>query len=267
MKVQAKKNEGGKYAHIDFKPPEGVAKAAKRGLDLRKANGGQGGTAVGVARARDLSRRANMSPETVRRMKAFFDRHQKNRKASGDKSLSEDKGYIAWMLWGGDAGYSWAKKVVKQMDAAGKKSSAGAEAHHPPSYMTIINLGQIHRDAFELRQLIDQHDELEGWVEDKVSQAKLHLQEVKNYLESPESSEPHEDLLMAAKEPWKEGNPPGGGKLTEEWKAKAKARAKKAGRKYPNQVDNMWAMQQQNKASARVIAALENAARLLSEMI
>lgn len=120
-KLEAK--EGGKFSHINFKPPEGAAKAAKRGLELRKKNGGKGGTAVGVARARDLSSRSNLSPETVRRMKAFFDRHKKNKKASGGKNLSEDKGYIAWMLWGGDAGYSWAKKVVKQMDSAELKAN------------------------------------------------------------------------------------------------------------------------------------------------
>jgi hypothetical protein len=36
-------------------------------------------------------------------------------------------------------------------------------------------------------------------------------------------------------------------KLTAAWANKAAARANKAGRRYPNLVDNMWAAQQQKK--------------------
>lgn len=122
----------GKYDHIDFKPPESAAKAAKRGLELRKKNKGKGGLSTGeaskqgigsgVQRASDLSSRENLSPETVKRMKAFFDRHQKNKAPNKGTPKEKDKGYIAWLLWGGDPGYSWAKKVVKQMEAADEKA-------------------------------------------------------------------------------------------------------------------------------------------------
>jgi hypothetical protein len=122
----------GKYDHIDFKPSESAASAAARGLELRKKNKGKGGLNVqqahkqgigsGVARAVSLKNRKTLSPSTVRRMKAFFDRHEKNKSASGGKPLSQDKGYVAWLLWGGDAGRAWANKVCRQMDAADKKS-------------------------------------------------------------------------------------------------------------------------------------------------
>jgi hypothetical protein len=46
-------------------------------------------------------------------MSAFFARHEKNK--------STDKGRIAWLLWGGDAGRSWANKIVRQMDAADER--------------------------------------------------------------------------------------------------------------------------------------------------
>jgi hypothetical protein len=36
-------------------------------------------------------------------------------------------------------------------------------------------------------------------------------------------------------------------RLTAAWAKKAATRARKAGRRYPNLVDNMWAAQQQNK--------------------
>jgi hypothetical protein len=89
-----------KYKHIDFKPPDGVRKAAKRGLEMRKEHG-RGGTAVGVARARDLMNGKTISPSTARRMKAYFDRHQPDQKAEGFSSGEDgypSAGRVAWCL-------------------------------------------------------------------------------------------------------------------------------------------------------------------------
>lgn len=113
-----------KYSHIDFTPPAGVRKEAEYGLKLRREHG-RGGTAVGIARARDLANGAKLSPSTIRRMKAFFDRHASDSKAEGFRK--GEKGYpsngvIANKLWGGPSGYSWAKKVVAQMEAADSRS-------------------------------------------------------------------------------------------------------------------------------------------------
>jgi hypothetical protein len=104
-------------ADIDLTPTEEMAANAKRGLELRRKHG-RGGTAVGVARARDISNRKTLSPETVRRMHAFFSRHEKN-KAGGE----DDAGYIAWLLWGGDSGQGWAKRKVEQMDKSENQRS------------------------------------------------------------------------------------------------------------------------------------------------
>lgn len=108
----------GKYDHIDFTPPKGAREAAKRALEVRaeKPDSQQGMTAVGIARARDLSNGKTLSPETVRRMKAYFDRHQSDK--SGESWDEQGKGWQAWMGWGGDPGYAWARKVVRQMDSA-----------------------------------------------------------------------------------------------------------------------------------------------------
>lgn len=109
-----------RYDHIDFTPPAGVREEAAKGLAWRDEYG-RGGTAVGVARARDLSNGVNISPETARRMKAFFDRHEIDKQGEG-WSPGEDgfpsNGRIAWALWGGDAGYVWSRKLVEQMNAA-----------------------------------------------------------------------------------------------------------------------------------------------------
>lgn len=113
-----------KYSHIDFVPPKGAQEEAKRGLEWRREFG-RGGTAVGIARARDLANGTRLSPSTMRRMKAFFDRHEVDKKGKGFSPGEEgfpSNGRIAWALWGGDPGYAWARKVVGQLNAADKKA-------------------------------------------------------------------------------------------------------------------------------------------------
>ena len=108
---------------LDLKPPATVAAAARRGLELR-AEYGRGGTAVGVARARDLGNRRTLTLETAKRMVAYFERHEVDLRAPAARRGHPDypsAGYIAWLLWGGDAGRTWARKVIKQqarIDAA-----------------------------------------------------------------------------------------------------------------------------------------------------
>jgi hypothetical protein len=93
---------------LDLKPTESMANNAKRGLELRRKFG-RGGTAVGVARARDLSNRTELSPDTVLRMYSFFSRHEVDKKGKDfNNSERPSNGKIAWLLWGGDSGYSWA---------------------------------------------------------------------------------------------------------------------------------------------------------------
>ena len=94
---------------LDLKPTESMANNAKRGLELRRKFG-RGGTAVGVARARDLSNRTELSPDTVLRMYSFFSRHEVDKQGKDfNNSERPSNGKIAWLLWGGDSGYSWAK--------------------------------------------------------------------------------------------------------------------------------------------------------------
>ena len=101
---------------LDLRPPATVAAAAKRALELR-AEYGRGGTAVGVARARDLSNRRELSLQTIKRMVAYFDRHEIDLEAPAAKRGNPgypSAGYIAWLAWGGDAGRTWARKIMRQ---------------------------------------------------------------------------------------------------------------------------------------------------------
>ena len=57
-------------------------------------------------------------------MKAFFDRHAVDRQAENWGNPNDPSaGYVAHLLWGGDAGYSWARARVRQINAADKKKS------------------------------------------------------------------------------------------------------------------------------------------------
>jgi hypothetical protein len=102
---------------IDHVPPKAVADAAEKGLDLR-AKFKRGGTDVGVARARDLKNRKSLSADTVKRMASYFARHKVDKRA---KNFGDDDnpsaGYVAWLLWGGEAGKDWAEKEKKALDA------------------------------------------------------------------------------------------------------------------------------------------------------
>lgn len=113
-----------KYDHIDFTPPKGAQESAKRALEVRadKPPSQRGMTPVGIARARDLANGQSLSPETVRRMLNYFTRHEVDKK--GSTWNMKGKGWQAWNGWGGDAGFSWARKVVKQMNTADEKSTA-----------------------------------------------------------------------------------------------------------------------------------------------
>ena len=107
-----------KYAHINFKPTAAMAVEAKRGLEWRDEYN-RGGTMVGVARARDLSNRTNLSIDTVKRMNSYFARHEVDKKGEGFTPGEEgypSAGRIAWALWGGDAGASWAAARISQIN-------------------------------------------------------------------------------------------------------------------------------------------------------
>lgn len=93
------------------KPTQAMAEEAERGLRWR-AEYNRGGTEVGVARARDISNRRNLSQDTVNRMVSYFARHADDSEAEGWRPGEDgypSAGRIAWALWGGDPGKRWAE--------------------------------------------------------------------------------------------------------------------------------------------------------------
>ena len=118
-----------KGQEINTKPTEAVANAAKRGLRLRKEFK-RGGTRVGVTRANQLARRDELSTDTVKRMKAYFDRHAVDMEAPKNKDPDADgypgAGLIAWLLWGGNPGRAWANRIVDRMKTIDEQQNSTA---------------------------------------------------------------------------------------------------------------------------------------------
>ena len=111
-----------------FTPPQGVQDAAKKALEwMADGKAGSGFTSVGRKRASDLARGASVSEVTIRRMKAYFDRHQPDKKSPHWDEPSPGK--VAWYAWGGDAGYSWAKSVVERLNKVQKGDVEGHAFH------------------------------------------------------------------------------------------------------------------------------------------
>ena len=77
----------------------------------------KGMTRVGITRANQLCSKSNISRDTIARM-ASFKRHEKNAEVSQENKSTpwKDKGYVAWLGWGGTSGINWAIRKLKQID-------------------------------------------------------------------------------------------------------------------------------------------------------
>ena len=108
------KSDGGKT----YSPPESVQAAAKRALEwIKDGKAGDGFTDVGRARAAQLARGDSVSYDTIKRIKAYFDRHQPDRDADQFDSTSDPSpGRVAWDAWGGSAAWKWATGIVNSVE-------------------------------------------------------------------------------------------------------------------------------------------------------
>ena len=99
-----------------YKPTAGMQSAARRAIKLKEQGKAKGaGTAVGWTRAGQLARGESLSLDTVKRMYSFFSRHEVDKKGKDwDNAENPSNGKIMWLAWGGDAGFSWSRKIVER---------------------------------------------------------------------------------------------------------------------------------------------------------
>jgi HK97 family phage major capsid protein len=148
-----------KGVEINTSPSDGMVDEAERGLDWREEYG-RGGTAVGVARARDIINGRDLSLNTVKRMYSFFARHEVDKQAEGFSPGEEgypSAGRIAWALWGGDPGFSWSKRIVKRLDSLDDRSMLELQNATEEKDMTDqqVDIEEVVEAATEVAEVIE----------------------------------------------------------------------------------------------------------------
>jgi transcription antitermination factor NusG len=99
-----------------YKPTSGMQSAARRAIKLKEQGKAKGaGTSVGWTRAGQLARGETLSLSTVKRMYSYFSRHEVDKQGKDwDNAENPSNGKIMWLAWGGDAGFSWSRKIVNR---------------------------------------------------------------------------------------------------------------------------------------------------------
>lgn len=106
----------------DLTPTAAMAIEARRGLKWAEEGlAGSGLVPRTVADARKMADREALSEQKVRRMPAWFARHEVDMSSDANRDPDDPNfpgpGRVAWALWGGDAGRSWAQRKVEELDA------------------------------------------------------------------------------------------------------------------------------------------------------
>jgi len=159
----------GTFQTYDDYPKTASNNACKvlRWIDEHGRDEVKGMTQTGLARANQLCSGKNISRETIGRM-AAFERHRKNSEI--DKKYKgtpwKDKGYVAWLGWGGDAGIRWAQRKLDQIDR--KEFSCDCGEH------------------FNIKDIVF-NDNIDEQEKEKLVIGEIHKEAIVNYLESEEN--------------------------------------------------------------------------------
>lgn len=108
-----------KQTYNDY--PKAASKNAQKAIDWKEKYGRDvvtAGTEVGWQRAHQLAKGESLSEDVVSRM-AQFNRHRKNSKIAPEFKDEpwKDRGYVAWLIWGGDEGVDWAMETMDKIKA------------------------------------------------------------------------------------------------------------------------------------------------------
>jgi HK97 family phage prohead protease len=134
-----------------YQPTQGMKDEAERAIKW-KDEGHDGGTRIGLTRARQIIRGENLSRDTVLRMYSYFERHLVDKQAEG--FYPDEKGYpsagrVAWGLWGGDAGHSWSKKIREQIkrDEEQNKQQSYRSKQTGTKMEQLTRRAELHRNS------------------------------------------------------------------------------------------------------------------------
>ena len=199
-----------------YKPTAGMKAAAKRAIRWKEQGKATGaGTAVGWTRAGQLARGETLSLSTVKRMYSFFSRHEVDKKGKDFFNTSNpSNGRIMWDAWGGDAGFSWSRKIVER-EKNMKKSYTQDELIDEIKDMLddVVN-------PVDTVIEIDDDEEIKKALRPEITKEQLgmvieHLMEaIEGMIDVPEEEEPEAE--MEAPEAEDNGVPPVGDPMKNE---------------------------------------------------
>jgi hypothetical protein len=125
-----------------YSPPAGARSAARRAIKFKEDGKATGaGTQVGWTRAGQLARGETISLSTVKRMYSYFSRHEVDKKGKNwGNNADPSNGYIMWLAWGGDAGFSWSRGIVNREKDKALFADFGKSVPNPQRLTTIFDI-------------------------------------------------------------------------------------------------------------------------------
>ena len=173
--------------------PSAASKNAQKAIDWKEKYGRDtvtAGTAVGWQRAHQLAKGEALSQDVVSRM-AQFNRHRKNSTIAPEFKDEpwKDKGYVAWLIWGGDEGVDWAMKTMDKINTEEKVTEWFndseiflEECEATISYLEFLNEGgdpkALSDKMLTIRQSIKD-------TRDKLSDLRLKMREASQNKDKP----------------------------------------------------------------------------------
>lgn len=149
--------KAGDYSDLNFKIPDGAKKQAQMGLDM-SSEYNRGGTSVGKNTANYLVNNTIAAPRKVRHIAKYFPRHEVDLRTPANSRPGADgypgAGLIAWKLWGGDAGRTWATKLVNAMNRRDEEKSFQVEESKAPAMSARVEKA--------LKNKVKEHNEKYG---------------------------------------------------------------------------------------------------------
>ena len=179
-----------------YKPTAGMKAAAKRAIRWKEQGKATGaGTMVGWTRAGQLARGETLSLSTVKRMYSFFSRHEVDKKGKDFYNTSNpSNGRIMWDAWGGDAGFSWSRKIVER-EKNMKKAYTQEEL-----FEEIKDMLNDTVEPFDTIVEIDDDEDIKKALRPEITKEQLgmiieHLMEaIEEMIEMPEEEEEGEEM-------------------------------------------------------------------------
>lgn len=171
--------------------PSFIRSNAQRGLDYnREGKGGDGLTDKTLAEARELAD-GSTTESKVRRMVAWFARHQPDLDAPKNKPGNPDfpgAGAVAWLIWGGSVSgdvmdaAKWAERLVQKWDKEAQAFDSGRTDKMANEILTIED--QLAASKAILGAVQAEKAELQGAFETLAAEKLAALAEVTKVAES-----------------------------------------------------------------------------------